>query len=61
MQYTKNWILHFNWVNFMCIMSQIKIFLKSQMGEYCKWKQEIIVIRGNDKVADLKIKNIIWW
>ena len=43
----------------MCIMSQIKIFLKSQMGEYCKWKQEIIVIRGNDKVADLKIKNII--
>lgn len=29
------------------------------MGEYCKWKQEIIVIRGNDKVADLKIKNII--
>lgn len=29
------------------------------MGEYCKWKQEIIVIRRNDKVADLKIKNII--
>lgn len=49
----------------MCIMSQIKIktekFLKSQIGEYCKWKQEIMVIHGNDKVADLKVKNIIWW
>ena len=52
--------MHFNWVNFMCVISQIKIKTKKLLK---KPNRRILQMEarnyGNDKVPDLKVKNTI--